>query len=155
MYLVNSYPLCNGLITRKCETINRKEKYVIDLFIVCKRIFPSVLQMNVDEQGEHQLTNFNGIRHKSKVTESDHAMIQLTIDLQFPQMRPVRNELSNFKCKEGQKYFEELSTNTRKFSICFEGDDTLEEQIRKWQSNLKSCIVQSFSKIRSRRKKVF
>ena len=95
-----------------------KETSVMDLFVVCKRIFPSVLQMNVHEQGEHQLTNFNGIQHKRKVIESDHAMIQLTIDLRFPQMRPVRNEFYNFKCKEGQKYFETLSTNTGKFSIC-------------------------------------
>ena len=153
MCLVNSYPLCHGLITRKRETINRHEKAAMDLFIVCKRIFPSVLQMNVDELGKHQLTNFNGIRHKRKVTQSDHAMIQLTLDLQFPQMRQVRNELYNFKCKESQNYFKGLTTNTRKFSICFEGDNAFKDQIRKWQSNLKSCIVQSFSKIRSRKRK--
>ena len=60
----------------------------IDMFLVCKRIFPSVLQMHVDKQGEHQLTNLYGIQHKRKVTESDHAMIQLTLDIQFPQGKP-------------------------------------------------------------------
>ena len=32
-------------------------------------------------------------------------------------------------------------------------DNVFKDQIRKWQSNLKSCIVQSFSKIRSRKRK--
>ena len=35
----------------------------------------------------------------------------------------------------------------------FEGDNVLEEHIRKWQSNLKSSFVQSFSKRRSRKRK--
>ena len=71
--------------------------------------------MHVDEQGEHQLTNFYGIQHNRKVTESDHAMVQLKLDIQFPQGKPERHEFYNFKSKECQIYFKQLSPTQESF----------------------------------------
>ena len=150
--LLNSLSICEGLITRKRMTENRQEKSAIDLFLVCRRILPLVTKMHVDELGEHQLSNFNGIRHNKKVTESDHAKIQLNLDIQFPQLKPVRNEAYNYKSEVCQKYFHNLTNYTTRFSKCFENTSSFPEQIKKWQSNLKSCIVQSFQKIRSRKR---
>ena len=109
--------------------------------------------MHVDEEGKHQLSNFHGKRNKYKVTESDHAKVELKLNLQFQQLKPVRNEDYNFKSEDCQKYFEHLTTNTTKFSMCFEKKGNFKEQMKQWQTNLKSCIVQSFPKIRSRKRK--
>ena len=151
--IVNSLPLCDGLITRKRTTENRLEKSAIDLFLVCKRILPVMTHMHVDEKGEHQLSNFHGKKYNYKVTESDHSMIELKLNLEFQPMKPVRTEVYNFKSEDCNKYFEYLTTNTRQLSMCFENKLNFTEQMKQWQTNLKSCIFRSFPKIRSRKRK--
>ena len=78
---------------------------MLDLFLVCERILPLVVKMNVDEQGIHQLSNFNGIRHNSKVTESDHAVVEMHQNIEFPATKPTRNKFFNFKNIEGRIRF--------------------------------------------------
>ena len=153
IHLVNSLNLCEGVITRKRITDTKNEKSAIDLFLVCSRMLPYVIGMNVDEKGEYQLTNFYGIHNKGKVTESDHCKVELKLNLPFPQAKPSRTEVYNFKSDECQKRFRELTTNTSKFTMCFQGEDNFVDQIKRWERNLKRCIVQSFSKIRSRKRK--
>ena len=146
--LVNSLSLCQGIITRKRLAGDKKEQAAIDMFLVCKRILPLVLKMHVDEHGEHQLSNFYGIQHNTKVTESDHVKIELTLNIQFTPIKPTRTEMLNFKSDECQKSFRYLTTHTKRFTTCFESTEAFSVQVRKWQRNLKSCIVQSFYKIR-------
>ena len=45
--LVNSLPLCEGLVTRQRQTQCLNEKSVLDLFLVCKKILPFVTGMHV------------------------------------------------------------------------------------------------------------
>ena len=151
--IVNALPICEGLITRKRLTERRTEKAVLDLFLVCEKIMPFVLQMHVDEKGEHQLSNFNCIRNRGKVTESDHAKVEIKLDIQFPHSRPVRNEFYNFKSEDCHKYFQELTTNTKRFTTCFSSSESFPVQIKKWEKSLKSCIFQCFPKIRSKKRK--
>ena len=94
--IVNSLSICNGLITRKRKTEIRQETSVLDLFLVCDRILPLVVKMNVDEKGMHQLSNFSGIQHNSKVTESDHAIVEMHLDIEFPAIKPTRKEFFNY-----------------------------------------------------------
>ena len=51
--LVNSLPICEGLIIRKRQTKCLNEKSILDLFIVCDQIMHYVVQMHVDEKGEN------------------------------------------------------------------------------------------------------
>ena len=97
VYLVNSLQLCEGLITRKRHTQNRHEASAIDLFIVCKRILPVVIKMHVDEHWEHQLTKFKGNKCNKKVTESDHAKVELKLDIQYtPGIHDLENQRGIF-----------------------------------------------------------
>ena len=148
MTLVNSLPLCKGLITRKRMTENRREQAAMDFFIVCKKVLPLVIKMHVDEQGEHQFSNFHGIQHNGKVIESDHAMTQLKHKIQFAHVKPTRTKSFNFKSDNCQKYFKSVTTNTNVFTSCFETTESFPDQVRKWQRNLKLSINQSFYKIR-------
>ena len=74
--LINSLNICQGLITRKRQTKLRLEESILDLFMVCDIMLPHVVSMHVDEQGEHQLTNFYGKTHNQKVTENDNAKVE-------------------------------------------------------------------------------
>ena len=130
IHLVNSLPMCEGLITRKMHTENRHEESAIDIFIVCKRILPVVTKMHVDEKGEHQLTNLCGNKRNKKVTESDHAQIELHLNIQYPQAKIQRTEAFNFKSKECQNFFEDLTTNTNKFTMCFNNAEIFSQQIK-------------------------
>ena len=56
-----------------------------------------MIKMHVDENGENQLTNFNGIKHKGKITEIDHSKVELEIDLTFEVRKPVRIETYNYR----------------------------------------------------------
>ena len=151
--IVNSLSLCSGLITRKRVTHVRTEESVLDLFLVCDKILPFVTSINVDEQGTHKLTNFNGIRNNSKLTESDHAILELHLDLEFPIIKPVRKEFFNFKNIEGQYKFIQITQNSKKLSECFADGTPYHIQFNKWQHTLNSIVVQCFPKIRTRKRK--
>ena len=81
--MVNALYLCAGSITRKRKTCCVNEESILDLFFVCDKILPLVKSMHVDEKGEHQLTNYYGKNHNGKVTQTDHAKIELNINLKF------------------------------------------------------------------------
>ena len=151
--LVNALPICQGAITRKRKTDCLDEKSILDLFIVCDRILPFVTKMHVDVQGENQLTNFRGISKRGRVTESDHAKIEIDVDLQYEVKKPQRVEAYNFKNVECQKVFKEITTTTNLFSTCFESGELFQDQIKKWEHVLKSHVVTAFPKIRSRKRK--
>ena len=109
--------------------------------------------MHVDEKGEYQLSNLYGKHHKGRVTESDHAMVQLHVNLQFVIQKPQRTEAFNFKNAESRYVFKELTTATREFSNCFSGNETFQNQVKTWEHTLKNNVVQAFHKIRSRKRK--
>ena len=111
----------------KEKTEIRQETSVLDLFLVCDRILPLVVKMNVDKKGIHQLSNFSGIQHNSKVTESDHAIVEMHIDIAFSPIKPTRKEFFNYKNPEGQSRFVHLTSNSRKLSACFENELTFRE----------------------------
>ena len=57
----------------------------------------------------------------------------------------------NFKDKEGQVKFQQLTSETSEFSQCFESNAPLSEQIENWRRALKSSCRKAFSKIRIKR----
>ena len=109
--------------------------------------------MHVDENGKYQLTNFYGKNHKGKLTESDHAMVKLHVNLQFVVQKPLRTEAINYKNAESRHLFKDLTTVTSEFSNCFSSNETFQNQVKKWEHTLKQHVVQAFSKIRSRKRK--
>ena len=109
--------------------------------------------MHVDKKGENQLTNFYGISHSKKATESDHAKIELDLDLELDRHKPIRIEGYNLKSVKCQEYFKDITTNTSELSSCFESSEPFQKQIKKWEHKLKSHIVRAFPKIRSCKRK--
>ena len=150
IFIVNSLSLCKGLITRQRTTTIGEERSVLDLFLVCFRVFPLLKEMFVDEKKEFQLT---ASKHKNKTIESDHNLIELKIDRTFNVTKPSRKEDFNLKDKDGQLCFKELTTTTSKFTNQLNVTVPFQEKIKLWQKTLNSFIHQSFTKIRGKKRK--
>ena len=146
--LVNSLQLCEGLITRIRQAKNKTEKSILDFFIVCDKVRPFLEKMTIDEARQHVLTNFNPIRTGGKAIESDHNTEFLKVNLQYQKKKQERVELFNFKNLECQENFRILTSQTEKFSGCFNGNHNFEENAKKWKKTLDSVCHQAFKKVR-------
>ena len=151
--IINSLPICEGTITRKRKTLCLNEESILDLFIVCDKVLPNVIKMQVDEQGVNQLTNYYGTTHNKKPTETDHSKVELDIDWKFKIQKPQRIEAYNYRSQECQKYFKNITSNTTAISSCLESKEPFQKQIKKWEHTLKSHVIAAFPKIRSRKRK--
>ena len=146
--VVNALPQCKGLITRSRRKENKIEESVLDFFVVCSSVLPYVTQMVIDDKKQHILTNFQSVKNGGKATDSDHFTQFMDLNLELLREKPVRNEMFNFKDVNSQKMFTNLTSNTTKFTSCFEGQSSLEEKVQNWRDVLKTVCKQSFKKIR-------
>ena len=153
--VVNSSALCEGLITRSRMVGGKIQKSVLDFFVICNRLLPYLTKMVIDESKTHILTNYQNVRKGGKAVDSDHNTQYMDLDLKIESVKPERTEMFNFKNKEGQKLFKEITTKTDEFSKCFENNAPLSEQIVNWQKLLKSACSKAFKKIRIKKQNVF
>ena len=152
--VVNALPQCEGLITRSRFRDGKWEKSVLDFFVICNRVLPFLTKMVIDERKQHILTNYQNLKNGGKVVDTDHRTQYIDLDLEIVSCKPERREIYNFKETEGLKRFKEITSNTNKFSACFENMLPLQEQIKLWQDTLKSDCKIAFKKIRIKKNNV-
>ena len=146
--VINSLSLCQGLITRFRRTINGDEKAVLDFFLCCEKLRPYLLKLTIDEDGEIALTNFKPVKDNKRAKASDHAVMELELELKFSKEKPSRTELFNFKNVECQKNFNLKTTKTNTLSKIFEERGDVENQFKSWWKLLNSFFQQTFRKVR-------
>ena len=146
--VINSLDLCQGLITRYRKTVNGEEKAVLDFFLCCDKLRPYLVKLKIDDKGEIALTNFKPVKEQSRAKPSDHAVMELELELKFSKEKPTRSEMFNFKNKKCQKNFQHKTTNTNALSKIFEEKGDVEKQFQKWWTKLNSFFQQSFRKVR-------
>ena len=151
--VVNSLEICQGLITRARNKNGKEEKSVLDFFVVCNKILPYVKNMVIDEKKEFILTNYEHARFNGKVTETDHYTQYIDLDLEMENMKKERVEIFDFKKKQSQEKFKEITSNTTKFTRCFDSKLPLHIQIQNWRQLLNSSCKEAFTKIRIKQKK--
>ena len=152
--VVNSLPLCEGLITRSRIRGGKTEESVLDFFVICNRVLPFLTKMVIDESKKYVLTNYQAVKKTGKAIDSDHNTQYMDLDLKIESFKPERVEMHNFKDKEGQKLFKQISSETSLLSNCFLNNKPLEEQILNWQKELKLTCNKAFKKIRIKRKNI-
>jgi hypothetical protein len=91
---------------------NKEERSVLDFFVVCSHALPYVTKMVIDEEKKHILTNYKPARARAKANDSDHFTEVMDLRLELIADKPLRNEIFNFKDKESQAYFKEISSKT-------------------------------------------
>ena len=152
--VVNSLPLCNGLITRRRKCKDLIEESVIDFFVVCHRVLPFVKKMVIDESKKFILTNYHGAKSKGKAIDSDHFTEYVELDLKFSSEKPERIEYFNFKDADSQEVFRKSTSETEDFTKVFLDGAPLKHQIENWRKVLNLHCKKSFKKIRIRKKKI-
>ena len=152
--VVNSLQLCEGLITRSRMKDGKEERSVLDIFVVCDRILPFLTKMVIDEEKRYVLTNYERVRQGGQAIDSDHNTQFMDLDLKIETEKPERIELYNFKNKEGQQKFKQITSETSDFSDCFKSNEPLLVQIENWQKILKSNFSKAFKKIRIKNKHI-
>ena len=124
------------------------ERSILDVFVTCDKVLPFVTRMNIDEKREQALTNVISIKNVGRVIESDHNIEKLEINLTYSDVKPERTHIFNFKNKESQQIFKDLTSDTNEFSTCFEGKGKIEEEAGKWRKVLEKFFHRAFKKIR-------
>ena len=152
--VVNSLPLCKGLITRRRLRDGNLEESILDFYVVCDRVLPYIVRMEIDESKKYVLTNYEQVRKGGKAADTDHATQIMDVDLELLTEKPVRTELFNFKDKECQQIFKSVTSKTEDFTSCFSNDLPLVSQIENWRGVLKSYCGRSFKKIRIKKRRV-
>ena len=151
--VVNSLPLCQGLITRSRKIKSQKEESILDFFVVCDRVLPYVTKMVIDDKKTHILTNYQAIKAGGKAINSDHFTQYMDLQVEYKSEKPARLEIFDYKNKEDQSKFKILTTNTEEFTRCFESGKPLEKQFDVWMHTLKQFCKKSFRKIRIKKEK--
>ena len=75
------------------------------------------------------------------------------MNIKFEHLKPTRREAYNFKSSEGQKYFKEITSDTKRLSSCFLSNEPFQKQLKIWEHEVKSHIIKAFPKIRSKKRK--
>ena len=151
--VVNALPCCKGSITREKSTTFGDQESIIDVYIVCRKILPLIKHMEVNHDGKYKLTNFKAKKYKGKVTETDHNPVMLVLDLSIPPIKPERISFRNMKDSAGQMNFFDMTNNSNKIRDSFSTNKTFEHEIALWDKRVKSCIYQTFPKIRHKKRK--
>ena len=111
------------------------------------------MRMKIDENKEFVLTNYARVRIDGKATDSDHNTQYMDLDLEIENFKPKRTEIFNFKNKKSQEKFKQLTSETDKFTNCFQTNAPLQMQIENWRELLRSVSVEAFPKIRIRKRR--
>ena len=151
--VVNSLSLCQGTVTRQRTTTVRREASILDVFIVCRKVLGLIKHMKVDHEGKYRLTNFNVRKKTGKVTVTEHSAVLLVLDLSIPTVKCERTSEFNYKNTEGQKNFFNMTNKNSSLTEVFSTSDTFQSQGVQWEKNVKSCIRESFPKVRPRKRK--
>ena len=104
--------------------------------------------MVINESKEYALTRFIS----GKAVPSDHHLISCTFDIPVGKKVFERKEVYRLRNPDELQVFKETTTNTNKFSKCFEEDNDIKVQGKKWMKLLQNSIRTSFTKIRIRKR---
>ena len=146
--VVNNLDMCEGIITRRRQTIKKLEESILDFYIVCEKILPFVKRMVIDEDQHYGLSNFSKVKGKHIVKKSDHNPVILELSLEYILKKHDRIETFNFRNKECQMKFYNSTSSTSSFTNCFQQAGSLAEQSQKWFKTLNKEFHKSFKKIR-------
>ena len=60
--VVNSLPVCRGLVTRSRIKDGVKEESILDFFVVCDTVLPYIKEMVIDDSKDYILTNYKAAK---------------------------------------------------------------------------------------------
>ena len=144
--VLNSMPLCKGLVTRKRHLKSGKvEESVIDFVVVCSRMLPYVTEMCIDNDNKYITTNYT--QTKVKAINSDHNTIFVKMNLKSIPFKEPKREIFNLKNVQCQEKFKIETEETYVLSSCFQGLEPCLYREKNGKNSLNTHIKRSFRKI--------
>ena len=145
----NGTSICQGTITRTRATRNRTENSVIDLLMFSSDLKENLVSLKVDEKREHVLSKVIKTKKGPKIQESDHNPIIAEFDLKLKDSETEkRQEIFNFKDKDGLARFKSYTSNTNMLSSVFNSREDIDVLTNRFLKKLDGCLAMSFKKIR-------
>ena len=146
--VVNAMDLCEGTVTRIRETVKSVEMSSIDFFFVNDILKPFITKMTIDTRKEFCLTNYAQVKQNGRAIPSDHCPMLLDMNIKYSKIKPVRTEQFNFRNKECQATFKQITEDSNELNGCFENDLPTIKQINLWEKKFFEILFKSFKKIR-------
>ena len=156
LILLNSQPICKGLITRRRKRLNKEEISVLDVTIMTQELLIYLIEMKIDEENKFPLTNYKAATKNLKAKDTDHHSTIISMNIEAPKNKSKRKTFLKFKDEEALKNFKIETSKTEEFTDIIEGEGKLEEKVNKWLKLLISTCHKIFKCIRvkkSRNKK--
>ena len=151
--MVNNLKLCEGLITRRRETIKGVEESAIDFFLGNVKMLQYITKMTVDEEEQFALTNIAQKKKNKYSKKPDHRALTLDLNIHFSKIKPDNKEVFNFKNESCQRVFKNITDQETKLIECLESEVTLDEKAKMWQKTLETIFYKSFTKIKVKNSK--
>ena len=150
LYVINAdRNKCEGLITRRRATKDNIEESIIDFVITNAHLQDEVESLLIDEKRNHILSKITKTKKGVKIQESDHH--PLITKLKFTWSKHSKNdrkEIFNFKNKDCQNKFKDLTTQTKELSKIMMKNEDLNISTKKFIKRLDGFILEAFNKIR-------
>ena len=156
LVVVNASDICEGVITRQRDTIDRSEKSTIDFFIVCQNFFKHIKRLKVDEEKKYSLCSYSKKKGDIHIKNSDHNLLYIEVEKKWTTViGNKREEIFNFNDDDGLKKFIADTSTNEALKNCFDDDqEDIEISSARWIKNINSSIKKCFRKIRIGKKKV-
>ena len=139
-----------GVITRSRKVNEKNEDSVIDFAIVCEKIFPYFTKLLIDEKKIYSLTNYSC---KTKTVYSDHNSLVMNVNLEYQKQKQERKIVFNFRNLNSLRKFKTSTTNTNKFTTCFNEIEPFSKQVKQWSNLFNGTIRKCFERVRMRKNK--
>ena len=150
LFILNFNEKCRGTITRSRNTTMRSEASIIDYIIVCEDMMNFFMNMHIDDARKFVLTHYSTRNGRASKTESDHNILHAKFNIKIPKAQAtIKREVFNFKDKNCQDKFKEVTDKTTKLSSCFQNPEhSFDTQTESFLKQLDKVFHQCFSKIR-------
>ena len=88
-------------MTRERVKNGIKVQSILDFYVVCERVLPNVINMEIDNNRKYMATNFKTVKKQGRAIDSDHMTTILNLNLKLFASKPPKRHIFNFKDRTG------------------------------------------------------
>ena len=137
-----------GIITRERHTVDGIEKTAIDFVVMSSDLVKHIESIHIDEERVHVLTKNLKTKSTVEYSESNHNIINATMNMKWSQKETNVIEVFKYKDHEALKKFKEETTNTTHLSQIIDMDKLLEVVTNEYIKRLTGFRQQCFQKVK-------
>ena len=142
--IINGTDRCDGKWTRIDPS---GDKSIIDYIIANDQMSEKVINMKIDEDGQHTLTRYRKLNGDTKEIPTDHYTILTKVNIMKTYRKPEKIVKWNISSKEGLAKFNTLTTNVQMKEKWEDDGEHVDIKYNRWTKQIRSLMYQSFKRI--------